>query len=684
MVTWTPVAAAGVAALSLIAALVFSRLVLKADAGSEHMKEISSSIRDGVFAFVRREYSYIAVFAVILVILISVALRNEHGWMIAMCYILGTACSLAAGFAGLAISTRANSRTTQAATGGLAGALDVAFRSGAVMGLTVAGLGLLGLTGCYIIFESILGFRDSSNIILGFALGASTVALFARVGGGIFTKGADIGADMAGKAEEGIPEDDARNPAVITDLVGDNVGDVAGMGADLNESYIAAIVAPIAIGASGVVYQKLGVKAMVLPLAIAGAGVACSILGSLFVRAGNSKRSAQSALTLTMYATSALAMLASFWLVWGIAGRKNIGLFWALLAGVLSGIVIGLTSEYFTSDHFRPVKEVAKSAQKGAGTTILTGLATGMISTVVPVAAVAIAIGVAFVTGNHVIHNGGGVYAIGLAALGMLCTTGILVAIDAYSPVADNAAGIAQMAEVDEETKQIVESLDSVGTTTATVGRGFAIGSAALAALALFAAYAHATGLSKVDMIGNYRFFVGLLLGVVTPFVFSALTLSAVGRTASALIDEVRRQFQDIAGLREGEPGAKPDYKIISDMTTRTALFEMLIPALIAVVAPLLIGGFLGVESLAGFLGGALACGFVMAVFMTNAGGAWDNAKKFIESGELGGKGTPTHDASICGDTVGDPFKDTSGPAMNILIKVMAVVSLLFVPLFLK
>ncbi len=684
MATWIPFAVAGATALCLAAAAVYARLVLKADPGNEKMREISRAVQESVTAFIRREYMYVAVFALVLVVLISVALRNEHGWMIALCYVLGTVFSLGAGVIGLAISTRANSRTAQAASEGLGGEMRVAFRSGAVMGLTVAGLGLLGLTICYIIFQVVLGFRDSANIILGFALGASSVALFARIGGGIFTKGADIGADLVGKVEEGIPEDDPRNPAVITDLAGDNIGDVAGMGADLNESYVAAIVAPVAIAASGIVYQKLGAKAMVLPLAIAGAGVLCCVLGSLLVRAESEKRAAQRTLTWSMYSTSIFTTLSSFFLVWLIAGWKNIGLFWALLMGVAAGIVIGLSSEYFTSDHFRPVRDIAKSAETGAATTILAGLSIGMLSTFVPIAAVAVAIGVAFVTGNHAIPNGGGIYAIGLAALGMLSATGMLVSIDAYSPVADNAGGIAEMADMDPEVKEVTHGLDSVGTTTSTIGRGFAIGSAALAALALFAAYAHATGLSQVDIIGNYRFFVGLLLGVMAPFVFSALALNAVSRTAAAVVEEVRRQFKEITGLRDGDPDVRPDYTTCADITTKTAVYEMLLPASLAVIAPLLIGGFLGIQSLAGFLAGALACGFVMAVFMANAGGAWDNAKKFIEGGELGGKGTPTHAAAVCGDTVGDPFKDTSGPAMNILIKVMAVVSLLFVPLFMK
>ncbi len=684
MNTWLPVAVIGAAVFCLFAAVFFARRALSADPGNERMQEISKAVQEGARAFIKREYLYVGAFIALMIVLISVTLRDSRGWMIALCYIFGAACSLGAGFVGLTVSTRANSRTAEAARTGPGPALRVAFSSGAVMGLTVAGLGLLGLTICYLIFEVALGFRDSANIILGFSLGASSVALFARVGGGIFTKAADVGADLVGKVEAGIPEDDPRNPAVIADNVGDNVGDVAGMGADLYESYVAAIVAPIAIAASGVVFVRVGVKGMLLPLAITAAGVICSILGALMVRTKEGGRAAQRALTWSSYAASILATASAFFLVWWLLGWKHIGLFYAVLMGVVSGIVIGLTSEYFTSDHYRPVKEIARSAETGTATTIIRGLAVGMLSTIVPIVVVAIAMGVSFWTGNQAIPNGGGIYAIGLAALGMLCTTGIVVAVDAYGPVADNAGGIAEMAEMEPEVREITDGLDSVGNTTAAIGKGFAIGSAALAALALFAAFAQATGLSKIDMINDYKFIVGLLLGVVLPFVFSALTLNAVGRAAFAVVEEVRRQFRDIPGLKDGEPGVRPDYSKCVDMTTRTAIYEMLLPGSIAIIAPLLIGRFLGIESLAGFLAGALACGFIMAIFMANSGGAWDNAKKYIEGGELGGKGTPTHAAAVVGDTVGDPFKDTSGPAMNILIKVMTVVSLIFVPLFVK
>lgn len=683
MATWIPFAVLGAAAFCLLIAAVFAKLVLGTDPGNEKMQEISKAVQEGAKAFIKREYSYVAIFMVIMVVLLCVALRSQNGWQTAICYVFGALCSLGAGFIGLSVSTRANSRTAEAARSGVSRALTVAFRSGAVMGLSVAGLGLLGLTVCYLVFEVALGIWNSANIILGFSLGASSVALFARVGGGIFTKAADVGADLVGKVEAGIPEDDPRNPAVIADNVGDNVGDVAGMGADLYESYVAAIIAPIAIASSGVVFQKLGTKAMVLPLALTGAGIICSILGTLMVRTKKGGMAAQRALTWSTYGTAALATICSFFVVWGVTGWKHIGLFYSLLMGIVSGMVIGLTSEYFTSDSYKPVKEIAKSAQTGAATTIIRGLAAGMMSTVIPVAMVALAMGVSFWTAGRAV-SGGGVFGIGLAALGMLCTTGMVVAVDAYGPVADNAGGIAEMAHLEPEVREITDNLDSVGNTTAAIGKGFAIGSAALAALALFAAYAQATGLTTVDVVGDYKFIVGLLLGGMLPFLFSALTLNAVGRAAFSVVEEVRRQFREITGLKEGLEGVKPDYTQCVDIATKTAIYEMLLPGALAIIVPILIGRFIGKESLAGFLAGALVAGFIMAIMMANAGGAWDNAKKLIESGEYGGKGTPTHAAAVCGDTVGDPFKDTSGPAMNILIKVMTVVSLIFVPLFIK
>jgi K(+)-stimulated pyrophosphate-energized sodium pump len=689
MTGWIPWAVIASSVFGLAVAALFAFLVLRTDPGNERMQEISKSIQEGAMAFVSREYRYVGMFVILMVLMLAFLLND--GWMIALCYVFGAVCSLGAGFVGLTISTRANCRTTEAARTGVSEALTVAFRSGAVMGMTVAGLGLLGLTICYLIFEVWFGLWNSAYIILGFSLGASSVALFARVGGGIFTKAADVGADLVGKVEAGIPEDDPRNPAVIADNVGDNVGDVAGMGADLYESYVAAIVAPIAIASSGIVYRTrlspggpvIGARGMILPLAIAGAGILCCVLGTLMVRIRRGGH-AQRALTGATYLTAVIATASSILLVWAILGSRYIGIAWSLVMGIGSGMGIGLVSEYFTSDRYKPVKEMARASQTGAATTIIRGLATGMLSTAFPIIMVAIAMGVSFWTGNHAIPGGGGIYAIGLAALGMLCTTGMVVSVDAYGPVADNAGGIAEMAKLEPEVREITDNLDSAGNTTAAIGKGFAIGSAALAALALFAAFAQATGLSRVDVVGDYKFIVGLLLGACLPFIFSSLALNAVGRAAFSVVEEVRRQFREIPGLREGKEGVRPDYAKCVDMTTRTAIYEMLLPGSLAIAAPLLIGRFLGVESLAGFLAGALVCGFILAIMMANAGGAWDNAKKFIESGNLGGKGTPTHAASIVGDTVGDPFKDTSGPSMNILIKVMTVVSLLFVPLFLK
>jgi len=422
---------------------------------------------------------------------------------------------------------------------------------------------------------------------------------------------------------------------------------------------------------------------MVLPLALAGAGMICSVIGTALVRTKKSEK-VQQALTFSTYATAVLSTVASFFIVWGLLGWKYIGFFWSLLMGISSGIVVGLVSEYFTSSKFKPVKEIAKSSQTGAATTIIRGLAVGMLSAAIPIVMVAIAMGVSFVTGNRTIANGGGIYAIGLAALGMLVTTGMVVSVDAYGPVADNAGGISEMAQLEPEVREITDGLDAVGNTTAAIGKGFAIGSAALAALALFAAYSQATNLSVINLVGDYKFIVGLLLGGVLPFIFAALALNAVGRAAFSVVEEVRKQFKEIPGLREGEHGVRPDYAKCVDMTTRTAVYEMLLPGSLAVIVPLLVGRFLGKEALAGFLGCALVSGFILAILMANAGGAWDNAKKFIEGGEFGGKGTPTHASAVVGDTVGDPFKDTAGPSMNILIKVMTVVSLIFVPLFLR
>jgi len=683
MATWIPLAVVGVTVFCLIIAALFAKLVMSAGVGNRKMREISRAIQVGAMTFIRREYGYVAIFMLIMFVLITVALRSQSGWQTALCYLFGAACSLGAGFAGIWVSTRANSRTAEAARGGVSGALTIAFRSGAVMGLTVAGLGLLGLTVCYIIFEVVLGVWNSANIILGFSLGASSVALFARVGGGIFTKGADVGAAVLRRTDKDIPARDMRNPAVIADNVGDNVGDVAGMGADLYESFVAAIVAPIAIASSGLVFRSLGTRAMVLPLAIAGAGVACCIAGAVLVHSRTGGASAQRTLTISTYLTAAMATVATLFIVWLVAGWKHIGLFYAPLMGIVAGITIGLVSEYFTSPRHKPVKDIVGSAETGSATLVVRGLSAGMMSTLVPVAVVALAIGVAFWTGSRAIP-GGGIFGIGLAALGMLCTCGMVVSIDAYGPVADNAGNIAEMAGLDAQVKEITHNLDAVGNTTSALGKGLAVGSAALAGLALFAAYASAIGLSKVDLVGNYKFFIGLLLGGMLPFVFSSLTLNGVGRAVLTIVEEVRRQFREIPGLKQGAEGVKPDYARCIDATTKTAIYEMLLPGALAIVSPLVIGILLGKQCLAGFLAGALLTGFLLAIMMANAGAAWDNAKNFVDGALNGGASPSVREAADCGNTVGDPLKDTSGPAMNILIKVMAVVSLLFVPLFVK
>jgi K(+)-stimulated pyrophosphate-energized sodium pump len=683
MATWVPFAVAGIAAFCLAVAAVFAVLVLREKPGNEKMRSISRAIQEGTRVFIRREYGYIAIFVVVIFFVITIALRGQSGWQTALCYVFGALCSLGAGYIGLWISTRANSRAAEAARGGVSRALTVAFRSGAVMGLTVAGLALLGLTICYIIFEVVLGVWNSTSIILGFSLGASSVGLFARVGGGIFTKGADVGAVLVCRSDSEIPERDLRNPAVIADNVGDNVGDVAGMGADLFESFVAALIAPIAIASSGLVFQKLGAKGMILPLAITGAGVACCIIGTLLVHSQSGGRSAQRALTWSTYATGALAMVSSFFIVWAIAGWDYIGFFYSLLMGIVAGIVIGLVSEYFTSPHYRPVKELVKSAEFGDATVVLRGLSSGMMSTLVPITVVALAMGVSFWTANRAL-KGAGLFGIGLSALGMLCTVGMVVAIDAYGPVADNAGNIAEMAGMDPEIKEITDNLDSVGNTTSALGKGLAIGAAALAALALFAAYASAVGLTTINILTDYKFLVGLLLGGVLPFVFSALIINAVGRAASAVVEEVRRQFREIVGLAEGLKGVEADYQGCVRSATDTAIYEMIVPGSLAIIAPLLVGLLLGKQSLAGFLAGALLTGFLLAVTMANSGAAWDNTRNTIEAEAHCGKETLAHGAAITGKTVGEPLKDASGPSMNILINVMSVVSLLFVPLFLK
>jgi len=664
--------------VALLWAVVLAMQVLKKDPGDAKMQKISKAIQDGAMAFLKREYTTVAFFIVLVAIIIGFAITspdyNLQGPVTAIAYVFGAIFSATAGFVGMRIATKANTRTTQAAKSGLGKALDVAFKGGAVMGFTVAGLGLFGLSIVYLIIDNYIGLTENTAfIIAGFGLGASTIALFARVGGGIFTKAADVGADLVGKVEAGIPEDDPRNPAVIADNVGDNVGDVAGMGADLYESYVGAIVAPITIGA-----LLLGSKGVILPLLIAAVGIAASILATFLVRAEEGKNAGR-ALSLGTYSAAIVAAAGTFGLVWFILGSDKISFFWSIIVGLISGMAIGQVSEFYTSDSHNAVKEIAKASETGPATNILEGLSSGMRSTAPSIIILVIAIAVAFIAGESAI-DGGGIYGIALAAVGMLSTTAIVVSVDAYGPIADNAGGIAEMSGQKPEVREITDSLDSVGNTTAAIAKGFAVASAAVTALALFKAFTAAVGLKSID-ITHYQTTIGLFLGGMFPFFFSAVAIKAVGRAAYQMIGEVRRQFKEIPGLKEGKEGAEPDYARCVDISTKAALREMVLPSAIAVLSPIVIGLW-NVEALGGYLASALVVGFLMAIMMANSGGAWDNAKKYIEAGNLGGKGTPAHAAAVCGDTVGDPFKDTAGPCMNIMIKVMTVVALVFAPLF--
>ena len=638
-------------------AAYLARGVVANDPGSEKMQAIGQAIQEGAEAFLVREYRVLAVFAVVVAAILAVAI----GPATAVCFLVGSICSAATGFAGMWIAVRANVRTTAAAGDGLNRGLRVAFSSGAVMGTTVVGVGVVGLIVVYLIF------RDP-NVMAGFSFGASSIALFARVGGGIYTKAADVGADLVGKVEAGIPEDDPRNPAVIADNVGDNVGDVAGMGADLFESYVGSIVGTMALATAAT-----GLTGEVLPLAIAAAGIVCSIVGTFFVRVSDTADFSGLlwALRRGIFVAGGGVLVSSFLIV-QILGAP-IGLYWAIVAGLLSGIVIGLGTEYFTSYEYAPTKQIAESAETGAATTIINGLAIGMMSTVLGTLAIVAAIAVA--------HAFGGLYGVALAGVGMLSTLGITLATDAYGPVADNAGGIAEMAGLPPEVRERTDALDSLGNTTAATGKGFAIGSAVLTALALMAAYAEAVGLAAINLLDPYVI-IGLLIGAMLPFVFAAMTMTAVGKAAFLVVHEVRRQFREIKGLMAGTE--RPDYTTCVDITTAAALRQMIAPGALAVISPLAVGGVLGREALGGMLLGAIACGFILAVMMANAGGAWDNAKKYIEAGHHGGKGTAAHAAAVVGDTVGDPFKDTAGPSLNILIKLMSVVALVFAPLFVR
>ena len=651
--------APALAVVALLFAFYKIAFVSKQDAGTERMKEIAAAINDGAKAFLFAEYKILAIFVVVLFVAIGLGLGS---WITALCFLFGALFSILAGYIGMNVATKANVRTANAArTSGMNKALSIAFSGGSVMGMCVVGLGLLGASVLFLIFKD-------TNVLFGFSLGASSIALFARVGGGIYTKAADVGADLVGKVEAGIPEDDPRNPAVIADNVGDNVGDVAGMGADLFESYVGAIISAMTLGA--VVIAKFGDLSVIFPLVIAACGILASVIATFFVR-GKEGSNPHKALKMGSYVSALLVVIASIILSKVMLGSYGPAI--AIVAGLVVGLVIGIVTEVYTSGDYKFVKKIAQQSETGSATTIISGTAVGMMSTWVPVILICVGIFLAY--------KFAGLYGIALAAVGMLSTTGITVAVDAYGPIADNAGGIAEMSGLDHSVREITDKLDAVGNTTAAMGKGFAIGSAALTALALFVSFTQATGLTADQVaLTSPTVVIGLLIGGMLPFVFSAMTMDSVSKAAYSMIEEVRRQFHEIPGIMEGK--AKPDYKTCVAISTTAALKEMLVPGIMAVVAPLAVGLILGSTALAGLLAGSLVSGVMMAMFMSNAGGAWDNAKKYIEEGHHGGKGSDAHKAAVVGDTVGDPFKDTSGPSINILIKLMTVVSTVFAAIF--